>query len=78
MLAKDEDRAAELDEVLYNLAEGLRIVALLLVPYMPGTCDRLLDALGEESRELADLGSRGGGAQVERIPALFPKLELAE
>ena len=78
VLAKDDERAAELDEVLYNLAEGLRIVGLLLVPYMPGTCDKLLAALGEEGRELADLGSRGGGAKVERIPALFPKLELAE
>ena len=78
VLAKGEERSSELDDVLYNLAEGLRVVTLLLAAYMPGTCDKLLAALGEDGRELADLGSRGGGAEVERIPALFPKLEAAE
>jgi len=47
----------------------------MLVPYLPSTSDRLLTALGEESRDLADLGSRGGGQKVERVPPLFPKIE---
>jgi len=76
-LAKDEARAPDLDLVLCNLAEGLRVVTLLLAAYMPESCERLLDALGEPGRELADFGSRSGGARVERIPPLFPKLEAA-
>jgi methionyl-tRNA synthetase len=76
-LAKDDASAGELDAVLYNLAEGLRVVTLLLHAYMPASTDRLLAALGEEGRELADFGSRGGGTKIERIPALFPKLEPA-
>ncbi|MGH2994620.1 MAG: methionine--tRNA ligase, partial [Solirubrobacterales bacterium] len=64
-----------LDLVLYSLAEGVRVLALLLHPYMPATSDRLLDALVEDGRELAELGSRGGGQRVERIAPLFPKLE---
>jgi methionyl-tRNA synthetase len=74
-LAKDEGAADRLDQVLYSLAEGLRVAALLLHAYMPETTARLLDALGEASRELAELGSRGGGQAIERIPPLFPKLE---
>jgi methionyl-tRNA synthetase len=74
-LAKDEASAGELDAVLYNLAEGLRVVTLLLHAYMPESTGKLLAALGEDERGLAELGSRGGGAAVERIPALFPKLE---
>jgi methionyl-tRNA synthetase len=74
-LAKDESRAADLDQVLYSLAEGVRVLALLLLPYMPATSERLLDALSEPGRELAELGSRGGGERIERIPPLFPKLE---
>ena len=74
-LAKDESSAADLDRVLYSLAEGVRVLALLLRPYMPATSDRLLDALGEPDRELAELGSAPGGRKVERIPPLFPKLE---
>ena len=77
-LAKEEARAADLDRVLYALVEGTRVLALLLHPYMPATTDRLLDALGEPSRELAGLGSRGGGQRVERVPPLFPKLEPSQ
>ena len=66
---------ARLDEVLYNLIEGLRVVTLMLVPYLPATAETLLATLGEEGRGLADLGSRGGGQQVERIAPLFPKID---
>jgi methionyl-tRNA synthetase len=74
-LAKDEADPERLDEVLYNLAEGLRVTTLLLVPYLPQSADRLLVVLGEESRALAELGSHPGGQKVERIPPLFPKIE---
>ena len=74
-LSKEESESARLDQVLYNLAEGLRVTTLLLHPYMPETTARLLDALAEPSRELAELGFRKGGRQIERIPPLFPKLE---
>jgi methionyl-tRNA synthetase len=76
-LAKDEGRAEELDRALYNLAEGLRVTALLLHPYMPATGDRLLAALGEEGRGLEPFGSRGGGQRVGKLDPLFPKIEAA-
>ncbi|HKA67077.1 MAG TPA: methionine--tRNA ligase, partial [Solirubrobacterales bacterium] len=75
VLAKDEADPERLDEVLYNLVEGLRVATLLLVPYLPRSSETLLAALGEEGRQLAELGSRPGGQSVERIPALFPKIE---
>ena len=87
-LAKDEahprqpdrqrtrSRAADrLDEVLYNLAEGIRVLALLLHPYMPETSGSLLEALAEGNRELDAFGARRGGARVKRIAPLFPKLD---
>jgi methionyl-tRNA synthetase len=75
VLAKDEADPERLDEVLYNLVEGLRVATLLLAPYLPRASATLLAALGEERLELADLGSRSGGQSVERIPSLFPKIE---
>ena len=75
-LAKDEADPERLDEVLYNLAEGLRVTTLMLIPYLPRTTEKLLAAIGEESRELAELGSSPGGQSVERVPPLFPKIEL--
>jgi methionyl-tRNA synthetase len=76
-LAKEDDQAERLDFVLYNLAEGIRVVTLLLYPYMPETADRLLGALGEEGRRLAPFGSRGGGQRIEKLPPLVPKIEAA-
>jgi methionyl-tRNA synthetase len=74
-LAKDPDAAGELDQTLRSLAEGLRVVTLLLLPYIPGTADKLLAALGEDERGLdgAVYGARPGGATVTKLPPLFPK-----
>jgi methionyl-tRNA synthetase len=74
-LAKEEGEAERLDAVLYNLAEGLRVTTLLLLPYLPDSAERLLAALGEPSRELAELGSGVGGQRIERIGPLFPRVE---
>ncbi len=74
-LAKDEADPERLDEVLYNLVEGLRVTTLLLVPYLPRTSETLLAALAEDSRELAELGSRPGGQSAQRVAQLFPKIE---
>src|SRR5437763_7739445 len=76
-LAKDDSQAARLDQVLYSLAEGLRVVSLLLHPFMPESTDKLLSALGQEDRALesARFGVGGGGARVSSIPPLFPRIE---
>ena len=76
-LAKDESQAGDLDGVLYNLAEGLRVTTLLLHPYLPDSSVRLLDALGETELGLAaaELGSHKGGQGIEKLPPLFPKVE---
>ena len=45
-LSKDESAAERLDQVLYSLAEGLRVVSVLLHPFMPGSAERLLRCAG--------------------------------
>ncbi len=74
VLAKDQARAEELDCVLRSLAEGLRVLAVLLWPYMPASCERLLGALGatELSFAAAELGA-GRIARVHALDSLFPK-----
>ncbi len=73
-LAKDPARAADLDRVLATLAEGLRVVSVLLHPYLPASTAKLLQALGAPDVSLA--GARlGAGAvgRVAQIEPLFPK-----
>src|SRR4051812_29090457 len=62
-LAKDDARAGELDVTLRSLAEGLRVLTVLLHPYIPETAGKLLAALGQEDSSLdaAELGARAGG-----------------
>jgi methionyl-tRNA synthetase len=78
-LAKAGDDA-RLDTVLYGLAEGLRVVSVLLHPYMPETTTRLLEALRQADRslDLASFGAVPGGATVGKLPPLFPKIEPAQ
>jgi len=76
-LAKDERRAGELDGVLASLAEGLRVVSLLLRPYLPVSTDKLLDVLDVSDRSLAAARFGAGVGQPRRFGAiepLFPKL----
>ncbi len=78
-LAKDESRAKDLDEVLAALAEGLRVVTLLLVPYLPVSTATLLDAIGVNDRTLAAAhwGAAPAAAKIEPIQPMFPKIEPA-
>jgi methionyl-tRNA synthetase len=73
-LAKDPGSAAELDEVLGSLVEGLRAVTVLLWSYIPVSAERLLAALGSEDLSLA--GAELGAGRLERVrelESLFPK-----
>jgi len=79
-LAKDPEQADRLDSVLYALAEGLRVVSVLLHPYLPASAERLLVALGREDRSIegARFGSGAGGARIGELGQLFPKVEGPE
>jgi methionyl-tRNA synthetase len=76
LLAKDEQRAGELDQVLSSLLAGLRVVSVLLHPYLPESTDTLLDVLGVDGRSLSSASwsvDGGMGGQIGRIESLFPK-----
>ncbi|MBV9818474.1 MAG: methionine--tRNA ligase [Solirubrobacterales bacterium] len=74
-LARDPERAAELDQVLASLAEGIRALSVLLCAYIPVSARRLLDALrADDTRvEAAAFAARGSGATVSALAPLFPK-----
>jgi methionyl-tRNA synthetase len=84
VLAKDPERAGDLDRVLYAAAEALRVAATLLYPVMPGACTRLWESLGANAlgpvsaADPARAGSWGqlpAGASVRRGEVLFPRIE---
>ena len=78
-LAKDPARAGDLDRVLRTLAEGLRVVSVLLAPYLPDSSARLLAALGAPDLSLAGAGFGAGEiGRVQALEPLFPKTVVGE
>jgi methionyl-tRNA synthetase len=74
-LAKDPDAADELDRTLASLVEGLRVVSVLLHPFIPVSVEKLLGALGAPrlSWEGAVFAEHGSGVQLTALDPLFPK-----
>jgi methionyl-tRNA synthetase len=75
-LAKDPAERERLDRVLRTLAEGLRVVSVLLHPYLPASSEKLLAALGAPRLDLAG-ASLGAGAigEIRPLEPLFPKIQ---
>jgi methionyl-tRNA synthetase len=80
ILAKDESKKDELDTVMANLAETLRIVSILIIPYMHTTSERMREQLGladtEPDWENAFEFYRMEGAKVSKGDPLFPRLDI--
>jgi methionyl-tRNA synthetase len=74
VLAKDEARGEELDRVLASLAEGLRVVAILLHPWIPATVEKLLATLDAPELDLSGARMTAGRlGTIEKLEPLFPK-----
>ncbi len=77
-LAKDEAGADELDRTLYELADGLRAVAVALLPYLPETAPRILEALKQPPDQSWDdivPGRTMAAEGIEPAEPLFPRVE---
>lgn len=83
ILAKDQAQAERLQAVMYNLAEALRIIAILIAPFVPVTAPKIYEQLGlgkPESFFMADAvwGKLATGTKVQKGEPLFPRIEVTE
>lgn len=83
ILAKEEEKKAELDSVMIHLAESLRIVALLLQPVMTETPAKIFEQLGlkQMATSLTDVRFGEFPAEtkvVEKGTPIFPRLDMEE
>lgn len=80
ILAKDESKVKELNTVMKNLAESLRIVSILIYPFMHTTSDEIRKQLGlwyadvvwEDAKEFHMMYEE----KVKKGKALFPRLDI--
>ncbi len=78
-LAKDESKKARLAEVMYNLCESIRIISVLIAPFMPNTTPEIRKQLGVaqdfEWNECAVFGKEATYT-VCKGAIIFPRIDL--
>ncbi|HET9931262.1 MAG TPA: hypothetical protein VFQ35_11265, partial [Polyangiaceae bacterium] len=71
-----DDCAGELGNVLWHLLEALRVVAVLVAPFLPRTAAQLCERIGVPRRQLIDLENARFGSwstyAPDGGPPLFP------
>lgn len=79
-LAKDEGKRARLAAVLYNLCESIRIISVLLEPFMPSTTTKIREQIGFEPSVAGWEDSGKWGLLPDKIktckgPVIFPRID---
>ncbi|MBR3295040.1 MAG: methionine--tRNA ligase [Clostridia bacterium] len=80
-LAKDESKKERLQEVIYNLLEGLRMISVAIDSFLPETADKMKAqlALSEEETTFDSIKTFGGmisGKALCKGDALFPRIDV--
>lgn len=82
ILAKDEGALSRLGTVLYNLAECLRFIGVMLRPFLTRTAPEIFRQLGVEDGPLTEIaglsrfGALVSGTMVKKGGALFPRIDI--
>ena len=77
-LAKNEEDKPRLRTVIYNLLEVIRIAAVMLVPYIPSTAERIFAQLGTDKTELDTaytFGALEAGKPLGEAGTLFARID---
>jgi methionyl-tRNA synthetase len=80
--SSDEKDISDLDNILYSLAESIRLATILVFPFMPAVCQKIFDQLGI-NRKLEEIlleeygawGAFKGGTKIGKREILFPRIE---
>jgi methionyl-tRNA synthetase len=79
-LGKDPANKENLTVIMYNLLVALRAIAIMLVPFMPRTAEKILRQIGVDESQLLDLASikkddtLNTGSPLTRSESLFPRI----
>lgn len=78
VLAKSEDDKTRLNDVMYNLLEGIRTVAVLLAPITPKTSAKILEQIGVAKADFDSIKEFGfeDGYKVNEGSPLFARLDV--
>ena len=80
-LAKDPAQKLRLETVMHNLADALRIVSVLIFPYMHTTSSKIREQLGLEGDPVwkeAQFFDMMNGQVARKGEAIFPRMDVAK
>lgn len=83
VLAKDEANRARLAAVMYNLCEAIRIISILVSPFLPHTAPKIQAQLGAPAAVLSweqagEWGLLPDGFSVQKGEIIFPRIDIAK
>ena len=83
VLAKDEANRARLAAVMYNLCEAIRIISILVSPFLPHTAPKIQAQLGAPADVLSweqagEWGLLPDGFSVQKGEIIFPRIDIAK
>ena len=79
-LAKSEESKGRMGTILYNSMEALRVIAVLISPFMPSTANRIFEQIGLEASPkvhnldtVAEWGGLQAGLVIGKPDPIFPR-----
>lgn len=81
ILGKDPEQKSRLACVLYNLCESLRVISVLIAPFMPQTAEKMQEQLDLNKAQTswesaAQWGVLPEGAKISKGETLFPRIDV--
>lgn len=84
ILAKDNEKKDRLATVLYNLAESIRIISVLISPFMPNTPPKIWSQMGltdsnlQTWESIQTWGKLPVGTKINKGDPIFPRIEVED
>ncbi len=81
-LAKEPDKKEELNTVLYNLIESIRIISVMIQPFMVHASGKIWEQIGITEGELTEwesskiFGLMKSGVKLTKKDSLFPRIDV--
>jgi methionyl-tRNA synthetase len=83
-LAEDPAQRARLEQILYSVAESVRVLSVLAHPVIPESTQKIWEQLGQLGRiederiDRVEWGAMKGGTRIGTIEAVFPRADKKE
>jgi methionyl-tRNA synthetase len=80
-MAADPAQRARLEQILYSVAESVRVLSILAHPVIPEATQKIWEQLGQQGKiedqriDKVEWGALKGGTRIGKIEAVFPRAE---